>query len=289
MFPVGRPVAEIIPQRHSSRIFNEASLAAEQVRPLESFMRSVQTGPFGTPVRLALAAATADDPGALRSLGTYGLIKHAAGFIIGATGPGEKNLENYGYALETIVLYATQLGLGTCWLGGNFTKASFASQIKATRDEIVPAVIAVGYTSEANLARDWLRRQAKADTRQPWEKLFFDASFATALSIAEAGPYAQPLEMLRLAPSGKNYQPWRIVRQGNGFHFYLQRTAGYGRGSAVALVMGLVDLPRVEIGIAMSHFELTARELGLKGKWEIQAPSGDGRDAAPEYVITWVG
>ena len=289
MYPFDRPVVEIIPQRHSSRIFNEAKLTAEHVRLLESFMRSVQTGPFGTPVRFALAAATADDPGALRSLGTYGLIKHAAGFIIGATGPGVKNLENYGYALETIVLYATQLGLGTCWLGGNFTKASFASQIRAARDEIVPAVIAVGYSSEANLARDRLRQQAKADTRQPWEKLFFDASLATALSMAAAGPYARPLEMLRLAPSGKNYQPWRIVRQGNCFHFYLPRTAGYGQGSAAALVMGLADLPRVEIGIAMSHFELTARELGLNGQWEIQAPPWADQTTTLEYIATWVG
>ena len=36
-------------------------------------------------------------------------------------------------------------------------------------------------------------------------------SFAEPLTEEEAGDYQFPLEMLRLAPSAVNKQPWRVV------------------------------------------------------------------------------
>jgi len=36
---------------------------------------------------------------------------------------GDKNLEDFGYLMEEAILFATGLGLGTCWLGGSFTKS----------------------------------------------------------------------------------------------------------------------------------------------------------------------
>ena len=52
---------------------------------------------------------------------------------------GEKNLEDFGYTMERIILFATDLGLGTCWLGGSFTKSRFAEKISANGSERVPA------------------------------------------------------------------------------------------------------------------------------------------------------
>ena len=34
------------------------------------------------------------------------------------------------------------------------------------------------------------------------------------------------LEMVRIAPSASNKQPWRVVRDGPAWHFYCQRTPG---------------------------------------------------------------
>jgi hypothetical protein len=50
-------------------------------------------------------------------------------------------------------------------------------------------------------------------------------------------------------------------------------------------VMRMADLQRVDLGIAMCHFELTARSIGLPGAWAQDRPSiaADGR----EYVATW--
>lgn len=286
MLPFSIPVTEIARQRYSCRAYSKTPIATEQARQLGAFTESIKTGPLDTPFRFELVVATEQDRKALQGLGTYGLVKDPAGFIIGAVDQGKKNLEDFGYGMETIILYATSIGLGTCWLGGNFTKSSFSRKIKATREEIVPAVAATGYAAEGNRARDLFRQQAKSDTRLPWEALFFQSSLGNSLSKERVGAYARPLEMLRLAPSAHNKQPWRVVQDGSCFHFYLQRTQG---SLTFFTLLGRADLQRVEIGIAMCHFELAARELGLEGKWEVHEPALRQPGDTAEYVVTWVG
>ena len=96
-----------------------------------------------------------------------------------------------------------------------------------------------------------------------------------------------PLEMVRWAPSASNKQPWRIVRIGDAWHFFLQRTKGYGKGTLLFRMLRLADLQRVDIGIAMCHFELTARSLGLSGRWSIEDPKLKMAENT-EYTITWI-
>ena len=50
-----------------------------------------------------------------------------------------------------------------------------------------------------------------------------------------------------------------------------------------------VDLQRLDMGIAMSHFELTARELGLSGRWENIPPGLSPLPERTEYVWSWIG
>ncbi len=289
MAPFNRPVTESIQQRYSCRIYDPAPIAPEQAGQLADFAASIRAGPLGTPCRFELAVATEGDRKALQGLGTYGLIKDPPGFIIGAVCQGEKDLEDFSYGLEAIILYATGLGLGTCWLGGNFTKSSFSRKIRAGRDETVPGVASVGYPAPESRTRDRLRQQARSDTRLPWGMLFFQFSFETPLSAAAAGAYALPLEMVRLAPSAHNKQPWRIVQGGRCFHFYLQRTRDQQRGRRVlSTLLGVADLQRMDMGIAMCHFELAARELGLEGKWQIHDPGIQKAGDPAEYVVSWV-
>ena len=79
------------------------------------------------------------------------------------------------------------------------------------------------------------------------------------------------LEVVRWAPSASNKQPWRVVRGRKRWHFYLARTKGYGKGLLTSLVK-LADLQRVDMGIAMCHFELAAREAGIEGRWVTDRP-----------------
>jgi len=117
--------------------------------------------------------------------------------------------------------------------------------------------------------------------------MFFLKSFGNPLSPDDAGAYAVPLEMVRIGPSATNKQPWRIIKDGNTWHFYLQRTKGYGNSLTFKLLR-LADLQRVDMGIAMNHFELTASETGLKGNWAVREPQITKPDSLTEYTVSWV-
>jgi nitroreductase len=280
-------VTDLVRQRFSCRTCVEKPIAMELQRQLQDFMRPLRAGPLGAPARFELVAATEQDRQSLKGLGTYGFIKGATGFIVGAAGPGIKNLEDYGYLMEAIVLRATDLGLGTCWLGGSFTKSNFAQKISAQRGELLPAVASVGYIENPETARQGLiRRQVGANQRLPWTSLFFDQQFGSALTPEAAGEYATVLEMVRLGPSASNKQPWRIVRAGPAWHIYLQRTPGY-RQSFLQRLLKVDDIQRVDIGIAMCHFELAARELGLAGEWRVSQPPLETQDELIEYIVSW--
>ncbi len=282
-----RPVTEIIQQRFSCRVYLDKPIAEEKRQLLADFVSSLKTGPLGTLARFELVAATEQDRKSLTGLGTYGFIKGATGYIVGAVEPADKNLEDYGYLMERAILFATDIELGTCWLGGSFTKSSFANKISATGEELVPAATSLGYMADKSRS-DAIRRQIGADHRLPRENLFFRKRFGTPLSPEQAGAYAAPLEMARLGPSASNKQPWRIIQDGTAWHFYLQRTRGYGDSLAFKL-LGLADLQRVDMGIAMSHFQLTAAELGLSGQWAVQEPGIEKPDRLTEYIVSWVG
>jgi len=283
-----KPITDIIRQRFSCRTYLEQPIAAEKRQKLKAFIEALPNGPFGGRPQFYLVAADQQDSRALKDLGTYGFIKGATGYLIGTQGDGEKNLEDYGYQMEAIILFATSLDLGTCWLGGSFTRSSFARKINAADDALIPAVTSIGEIANIEDARNGLlRRQINADQRLPWEQLFFNQNFGLPLTPKEAGDYATPLEMLRIGPSASNKQPWRVVKDSGAWHFYLQRTRGYPQGTLTRF-LGIADIQRLDLGIAMCHFELTARELGLPGKWLSAEPSIVKPDELTEYTVSWV-
>lgn len=51
--------------------------------------------------------------------------------------------------------------------------------------------------------------------------------------------------------------------------------------------MQLADLQRVDMGIAMCHFELTARERGLTDRWVVDKQSIEKPDENTEYIASW--
>jgi nitroreductase len=284
---LGKPITTLVEQRFSCRTYQDRPIEPATRAQLEQFLSRADSGPFATPVRFKLIAATPEDQSALKGLGTYGFIRGATGYIAGTVREGQRNLEDFGYRLETIVLFATALDLGTCWLGGTFSRSRFAAAIEVREGEQLPAVVATGYVSDRRgLVDRLIRRQAAGETRYPWERLFFDRRFGAPLSRDAAGAYAVPLEMVRLAPSASNKQPWRIVRDGPAWHLYLQRTAGYRQRNA--LWPQIADMQRIDMGIAMAHFDLAAAEHGLGGRWILDEPVLDPPGDLTEYSATWL-
>lgn len=282
-----RSIIEIIGERHANRTYQKKPISDNHRDMLDAFCASAVRGPFGTGARFRLIAATDEDSASLKDLGTYGVIKNAAGFIAGAIDRSDYYLEDYGYLLEGIVLYATGLGLGTCWLGGTFRKSGFSRGISLGEGEALPAVIAVGYAAEKpGLLDSVMRFGAGSKHRKPWEELFFNGGFSAALTGESAGDYRVPLEMVRRAPSASNKQPWRIVKEHDRavFHLYLERSRNYYRNWKV---VGMEDLQRIDMGIAMRHFDAAAAELKLKGSWIVDSAHRGGVLEGREYTATW--
>lgn len=283
------PITTLIPQRTSWRSYEECPLSSEAQKKIQQFFSTHLVGPFGNSARFVLINASNEDNQTLKGLGTYGFIRGARAYIVGAIPQGEKNLEDYGFLMEQIILYATDLGLGTCWLGGTFNKSNFAQKIAATDHETVPAITPIGYPAEKRSLRERLIRWgAGSKNRLPWENLFFQDTFDTPLTSAAAGSYETALEMVRLAPSASNKQPWRIIKEKerNCFHFYIQRTIGYQKNSER---FKMVDLQRVDIGIALCHFQLTTQEKNLAGAWKILSPTLPSIPEGTTYCVSWLG
>ncbi len=282
------PVSELIRRRFSCRTYQFEPISRDGLSALEDIMNTSQIGPLGNQIRFKIAAAAENDSQSLKGLGTYGFIKNPAGFVIGAIQDSPGALEDFGYQTELFILGATELGIGSCWLGGTFTKSRFSKIMELQPGEDIPSIISIGYPSDKQA---WIDRATRviagADRRFGWESLFFDSSFNTPITQGSAGKYAESLEMVRLAPSASNKQPWRIVKQGDQWHFFIQRTRKY-TPTAFKLLINSADLQRIDLGIAMAHFEQTANDISLTGKWVIQDPGLALPDSQTEYNISWI-
>jgi nitroreductase len=275
------PVVDLIYRRRSVRTYSKIPLPEDIPEKLSLYFQQLK-GPFSVEVRFQLLHKPEVLAESRIKLGTYGIIQGVSSFVAAAIPKKEHNLEQLGYVFENLILYLTSLGLGTCWLAGTFTKSEFSQAMKLSPDELLPVVTPIGYPSWVRSPIDLLLKPIpQLKPRKLWNRLFFQGSFRTALDPSAAGAYALPLEMVRLAPSAANQQPWRIVRVNGHFHFYLQHHPRYSRAYPY-------DVQKIDLGIAMFHFEAAALEEGLKGHWEVQPPVFDKIPDNLEYIITWV-
>ena len=295
-----RHITDLIRSRFSCRRYTKDPMEAITRQKLIETLASLKHGPLGSLARFQLLDAGDQDNAALRGLGTYGFIKGESAFIVGAVQSTDQNLEDYGYLMELAVLQATDLGLGTCWLGGTFTHSHFAQKIALQSDETLPAVVSLGYSSDQwDPIDDLVRLSVKSRSRLPWNKLFFESGFDQPLSNERKGPpdgqssvswaaYLEALEMVRLGPSASNKQPWRIVHTPGKWHFFRQSVPVSDIQRKLTSHWVHANLQRVDTGIAMCHFELTIHQKGLSGSWQTCSPGILLPDTFTNYVISWV-
>ena len=157
-------------------------------------------------------------------------------------------------------------------LAASLNRKAFEKAMDVTPDEVMPVASPVGYPATKRSMRESMMRKAiKADERFPWEQLFYGESFGTPLSPAGAGVFGEPLELLRLAPSAANKQPWRAVVSGDTVHFFEAHSMK---------ARGADDIQRFDLGIALAHFDLARQEDGIQGGFTFNNP----QLALPENV-----
>jgi len=269
-------------QRTSVRTYEDKPIEAEVACKIEELLNQTHRGFFGNTARFGLIEKHAVNVNEKVRLGTYGFVKGAPYFIAGAVSRRSMAEADYGYLFEQIILQLTRMGLGTCWIGGTFRRKDYVGVLDLRSDEMIPAISPVGYSTGRRAISDRvIRWAAKGDMRKPHEELFFDQDFSTALALERTGRYRDVLEMVRIAPSASNRQPWRWVALGNTYHLHLERSKGFRKH------VPSPDLQMIDMGIAMAHFELATKELGLPGEWEVRdpkLPSSVERD----YIVSWI-
>jgi len=269
------------------RSYSGQGLDASDRRLLDAAMASLGHCPFGTKPRFALVEPESIGDVASGRIGTYGIIKNAPAFIVGAASSAPFACADFGYALEGVVLVAAANGLGTCWLGGTFNRSGANEVLHLTEDEVVPAVTPVGEPADRRTMVDTaMRALAGSKKRRSWPEIFFNGTWSTPLSEEESGIWKPVLEAVRRGPSASNKQPWRIVRTGSGqdsaFHLFLYEDKVYNTA-----IRG-VRIQELDIGIAMRHFEAAARALDLPGRWLRLGEIPVAFDEPTVYYSSWV-
>lgn len=272
-----KSIIENIKARYSCRSYDAKPLAPEVEKKLLAYIESINDR-IKIKARFIYMTNNAGDEAPIK-LGTYGMIAGATNFVMGICDKDEVGYVEFGYLFEEIILFATDIGLQTCWLGGTFNRDEFAKKCHLEENEYIAIVSPVGVKKQKPRFFDnAVRTMVGANNRKPFTEIFFNGNLSNPLDENSIGDYKIPLEMVRIAPSASNKQPWRIIKDNEGYSFYLSRTKAYPKG--------LFDMQKNDIGIAMCHFELTANELGLSGKWDHKKDQSGISEL--EYVSTWV-
>lgn len=263
---------ESIKSRKSIRTYEDRILEKPLEQEIMDFLNNCQ-GPFEPKAKFYFIDIEEVDN---KNLGTYGVIKGAKNFIAASIRREPRSLEQLGYVLEKGILYANSLGLGTCWLAGTFKRQEFIKTINLEEKEYLPVITPIGYPRDKRSFVDsFMRIAAGSKNRKEFKDLFFEGNWNSSLVNKE---FSKALEMVRLAPSASNKQPWRVLVLGNKYNFYLDRNKGYGEALGY-------DVQKIDMGIAMCHFDVAMEELGFKGDWIDENPKIDGETY--EYISTF--
>lgn len=189
-----------------------------------------------------------------------------------------------GRTLQRVVMDATRMGLGTCWIGPGADHASviehLGDRFDAEADQII-CVCAVGYRSRyvPLFIRVFDRRMAH---RRPLDELFFsDFDLEHPIDV-EAPPFdrfGRTFEACRWAPSSYNGQTTRAVLIADshgglsGVHFLATTSSRY--------------YAPVAVGIWCANWELGCEALGLDGDF-VATSAADGQGRLPRRDVTWI-
>ena len=264
-------IVETIQKRRSVRTYTGEPLRREPIAQIQQYINQLQA-PFGKKARIELISVHSDEKPV--KLGTYGWIKGACEYMVLINEDKPFAETAAAYMLEQAVLFCTGLDLGTCWLGGSFSRSDFKKQIRLQENEKLRIVSPVGYASDGRrrfLEKYIVQADKRHASRKPFGELFFEKNFNNPLTKAAAASFLTPLEMVRLAPSANNKQEWRVLLEDHTLHFYKQPYPTFDT---------------IDMGIALCHFELTCRELGIDGFFEITKDYPNNEKL--EYVISWI-
>jgi len=187
-------------------------------------------------------------------------------FIIATSEEKPLFMLNMGFRMEQMILFATEQGLGTCWIGGLFAEERIGDFLGLETNERVIVLTPIGYPDTSfygRMTHDLFELgAANFGRRKPLKQIVFGSEWGLPLETQDS-ELLEALQCARLAPSWVNAQPWRFLV---GQTEIIAVADASGRYSSVR---DGKHYYRLDVGIAMSHFFLAAKEMGWGGKWQV--------------------
>ena len=251
-------INQLVHSRKSVRSYDGQPLREGDLKKLSAFIEKIDN-PYGIPVEFRLLDA--------KEHGLSSPVITGESLYVGAKLRRCPHMEEaFGFSFEQLVLYAQSLGIGTVWIGGTMNRALFEKAMSLENGELMPCVSPLGYPAKKPSFRDALMRKGiRADSRNPFESMFFDGSMDAPLMESSAGRLLEPLEAVRWAPSAVNKQPWRVIISRNAAHFFLKHGKGFSGGESG-------NMQKIDLGIALCHFYLSATEHGMNLRFSLDKP-----------------
>jgi nitroreductase len=260
-FPVALadiPLAEwasAISARRSVRTYKERRVDPQVLDALRDFCAGLPGRRVG---RIVVLDQAPPDLFTGLVIGSYGRVAGAQSALLVIGRPGERAVhETMGYLGEAVLLQATAMSLGTCWIAGSFDQAVASRLVDLEDDEQVFAISPLGYAQERPRAGEVLMKaMVRAKHRRPVKEIApgFDEGHWPAWA-------AEGVRLARIAPSAVNRQPWRFQLHEGAVTVSVVRRGGEGSISRL-----------LDVGIAMLHFEVGARLMGASGTWQLLEP-----------------
>lgn len=224
-----------IENRISRRTYQNEALDSGQMELLSKEIDLVNEE-SGLNIMILLDGSSAFD-GITKS---YGLFDGVKSLIVIKGNKNDDNLkEKAGYYGEMLILKATDMGLGTCWVAGTFDRTD--SVFDVLEDEELVCVIPVGKVDKTKMKEKMLYNLMRRNTK--------DIKDMYKSSVELPDWFEDAMLAVQKAPSAKNTQKVKFEIDDK----YVK-----------AFVPDDYPMDMVDLGIAKLHFELS-----MGGKFEI--------------------
>ena len=156
--------------------------------------------------------------------------------------------EMLGYYGEKLILHATSLGVGSCWVASTYDREDARAEIAA--GERLWDIVPLGYAArKVPLKQRGIRAALRSHDKQPHELVACDCAFGELPEGVRAG-----IDAVIAGPSAINGQPVVFAWDGSSVSADLP---DFKR-----------DVQYNDLGIAKLHFQIAAAECGVAGEWE---------------------